>query len=57
MRHRYSWPRARFEPVIPASERRQTQALDRAANGIVVVVGPVAFIFATMALLTLDLPL
>ena len=28
-------PSAGFEPVIPASERPQTHALDRAATGIV----------------------
>jgi hypothetical protein len=27
-------PQAGFELTIPASERRQSQALDRAANGI-----------------------
>jgi hypothetical protein len=32
-----SMPLAEFEPAIPASERPQTQALDRAATGI----GPV----------------
>jgi hypothetical protein len=35
MRRRHSWPRTGFETVIPASVERQTQALDRAANGIV----------------------
>jgi len=27
-------PRGEFEPSIPASERQQTHALDRAATGI-----------------------
>jgi hypothetical protein len=29
---------ARFEPAIPASERPQTHALDRAATGIAVII-------------------
>jgi hypothetical protein len=38
-------PSAGFEPAIPATKRRQTYALDRAANGIGVCVGREIILF------------